>query len=72
MSLIFLVSSGTHKCFVCDSGTQEKKVEKRWHTGLVRIWTWNQIPVKCNVVSCSHHDAVLHYTKNYYIKVVYF
>jgi hypothetical protein len=30
MSLIFLVSSGTRKCFVCDSGTWEKKVEKHW------------------------------------------
>jgi hypothetical protein len=28
MSLIFLVTSGTRKCFVCDSGTREKKVEK--------------------------------------------
>jgi hypothetical protein len=27
MSLLFLISSGTHKWFVCDSGTQEKKVE---------------------------------------------
>jgi hypothetical protein len=27
MSLIFLVSSGTRKCFVCDSGTLEEMVE---------------------------------------------
>jgi hypothetical protein len=37
MSLIFLVSSGTCKCFVCDSGTREKKAES---TGLVYHVLW--------------------------------
>jgi hypothetical protein len=30
MSLIFLVSRGLLKYFVCDSGTRERKDEKHW------------------------------------------
>jgi hypothetical protein len=34
MSLICLISSGTRKCFVRDSGTRERKVEK--HSPTIR------------------------------------
>jgi hypothetical protein len=40
MSLTFLVSSGTRKFFVCDSDTQEKKVEKHWYIGPNRLKIW--------------------------------
>jgi hypothetical protein len=41
MPLIFLVSSGMRKCFVCDSGTQEKTVE-------------NHCPTLCSVEGVSY------------------
>jgi len=45
-----------------------------YHTVLIYRRLWDHILVESEffTVSCSHHIAVLHCTKSYYTKVVYF